>query len=118
MFKTFRTPRRIILSGTPIQNDLGEFHAMVSLGDQNHIWDAHDYGLSKGRFLQSWTTRYAPLFANVPRSSHWPPEEDYPTFRRVYEAPILKSRAPDASGRESEIGRMRSEQVSMAYHIG
>lgn len=33
MFKSLRTPRRIILSGTPIQNDLGEFHTMVcSLG--------------------------------------------------------------------------------------
>jgi DNA repair and recombination protein RAD54B len=29
MFEKLRTPRRIILSGTPIQNDLGEFHAMV-----------------------------------------------------------------------------------------
>lgn len=29
MFEALRTPRRIILSGTPIQNDLGEFHAMV-----------------------------------------------------------------------------------------
>lgn len=29
MFKALRTPRRIILSGTPIQNDLSEFHAMV-----------------------------------------------------------------------------------------
>ncbi|KAI0305632.1 P-loop containing nucleoside triphosphate hydrolase protein [Multifurca ochricompacta] len=29
MFVVLKTPRRIILSGTPIQNDLGEFHAMV-----------------------------------------------------------------------------------------
>ncbi|KAJ3518137.1 hypothetical protein NLJ89_g63 [Agrocybe chaxingu] len=28
VFKAFATRRRIILSGTPIQNDLGEFHAM------------------------------------------------------------------------------------------
>lgn len=29
MFKSLNTRRRVILSGTPIQNDLGEFHAMV-----------------------------------------------------------------------------------------
>ncbi|KAF9653003.1 hypothetical protein BDM02DRAFT_3266009 [Thelephora ganbajun] len=29
MFDALKTPRRIILSGTPIQNDLGEFHAMA-----------------------------------------------------------------------------------------
>lgn len=34
MFKALRTPRRIILSGTPIQNDLSEFHAMVGF-----FWD-------------------------------------------------------------------------------
>lgn len=30
-FNAFRTQRKIILSGTPIQNDLREFHAMVML---------------------------------------------------------------------------------------
>ncbi|KAG8869071.1 helicase [Serendipita sp. 405] len=29
MFQALRTPKRVILSGTPIQNDLGEFHAMA-----------------------------------------------------------------------------------------
>ena len=31
VFKALNTRRRVILSGTPIQNDLGEFHAMVSM---------------------------------------------------------------------------------------
>ncbi|KAH9994001.1 P-loop containing nucleoside triphosphate hydrolase protein [Russula vinacea] len=31
MFGVLKTPRRIILSGTPIQNDLGEFHAMTPI---------------------------------------------------------------------------------------
>lgn len=30
MFEHLTTKRRVILSGTPIQNDLKEFHAMVS----------------------------------------------------------------------------------------
>ncbi|KAG8728416.1 helicase, partial [Ceratobasidium sp. 423] len=62
-----RTPRRIILSGTPIQNDLGEFHAMV---------------------------RY-----------------DYLLFE-VYETPILKSRSPEASAKDIELGAARAAQLN------
>ncbi|KXN90194.1 DNA repair and recombination protein RAD54B [Leucoagaricus sp. SymC.cos] len=74
MFKDFKTRRRVILSGTPIQNDLGEFHAMAEF-------------CNPGLF------------------------DDYPTFRRVYEVPILKSRAPDASSKEVEIGEARTNQL-------
>jgi DNA repair and recombination protein RAD54B len=38
-------------------------------------------------------------------------EDDYNTFRRVYESPILKSRAPDCSAKEKELGEARSAQV-------
>ncbi|KIK99085.1 hypothetical protein PAXRUDRAFT_823120 [Paxillus rubicundulus Ve08.2h10] len=75
MFKALRTPRRIILSGTPIQNDLSEFHAMADFCNPGLL-------------------------------------DDYNTFRRVYEAPILKSRAPDRTAKELEIGEARSAQLT------
>jgi hypothetical protein len=50
------------------------------------------------------------LFKNA-WSSSYSSKEDYATFRRVYEVPILKSRAPDCSAKENEIGKSRSEQV-------
>ncbi|KAF8070293.1 P-loop containing nucleoside triphosphate hydrolase protein [Lyophyllum atratum] len=74
MFKTLRTPRRIILSGTPIQNDLGEFHAMADFCNPGLL-------------------------------------DEYSTFRRVYEVPILRSRAPDASPQDMEIGEARTAQL-------
>jgi len=40
-----------------------------------------------------------------------PNPDDYNTFRRVYEVPILKSRAPDRTAKELEIGEARSAQV-------
>ncbi|KAG2131398.1 P-loop containing nucleoside triphosphate hydrolase protein, partial [Suillus bovinus] len=35
------------------------------------------------------------------------------TFRRVYEVPILKSRAPDCTAKELELGEARSAQLSL-----
>ncbi|KAG6813679.1 hypothetical protein H0H92_008527 [Tricholoma furcatifolium] len=74
MFKALRTPRRIILSGTPIQNDLGEFHAMADFCNPGLL-------------------------------------DEYSTFKRVYENPILKSRAPDASSKDIELGEARTAQL-------
>lgn len=37
--------------------------------------------------------------------------DDHATFRRVYEVPILKSRAPDCTDKELEIGEAQSAQV-------
>ncbi|PCH43504.1 hypothetical protein WOLCODRAFT_164492 [Wolfiporia cocos MD-104 SS10] len=75
MFEALRTPRRIILSGTPIQNDLSEFHAMADFCNPGLL-------------------------------------DDYNTFRRVYETPILKSRAPECSSKETELGEARSAQLT------
>ncbi|CCM04370.1 uncharacterized protein FIBRA_06543 [Fibroporia radiculosa] len=75
MFEALRTPRRIILSGTPIQNDLGEFHAMADFCNPGLL-------------------------------------DDYNIFRKVYETPILKSRAPGSSAKETELGEARSAQLS------
>ncbi|KAG8710161.1 helicase [Ceratobasidium sp. 395] len=70
-----RTPRRIILSGTPIQNDLGEFHAMADFCNPGNL-------------------------------------EDYARFRRLYETPILKSRSPEASTKDIELGTARASQLN------
>ncbi|KIM45152.1 hypothetical protein M413DRAFT_441835 [Hebeloma cylindrosporum] len=74
MFKTLDTRRRIILSGTPIQNALGEFHAMAEFCNPGLL-------------------------------------DDYSVFRKVYETPILKSRTPDASSKEIELGETRTAQL-------
>ncbi|KAG9091202.1 helicase, partial [Ceratobasidium sp. UAMH 11750] len=70
-----RTPRRIILSGTPIQNDLGEFHAMADFCNPGNL-------------------------------------EEYSRFRRIYETPILKSRSPEASAKDIELGAARASQLN------
>ncbi|KAF8170206.1 SNF2 family N-terminal domain-containing protein [Mycena galopus ATCC 62051] len=74
MFEALRTTRRVILSGTPIQNDLGEFHAMADFCNPGLL-------------------------------------DNYATFRRVYETPILKSRAPDSTDKERQVGEARSAQL-------
>lgn len=73
-FRAFRTTRKIVLSGTPIQNDLREFHAIADFCNPGLL-------------------------------------DDYPTFRRMYETPITRGRAPDASVNEVELGKLRSTQL-------
>ncbi|KAG8908022.1 helicase [Tulasnella sp. 403] len=74
MFEALRTKRRIILSGTPIQNDLGEFHAMTDFCNPGLL-------------------------------------DDYKTFNRIFETPIVKSRSPDCSEQTRVLGTARSEQL-------
>ncbi|KZF24078.1 DNA repair and recombination protein RAD26 [Xylona heveae TC161] len=71
---SLNTSRRVILSGTPIQNDLSEFFTMVNFVNPNVL----------GK---------------------------YTTFRREFEAPILKSRQPGASKKDVEKGEARSEEL-------
>ncbi|KAJ3788608.1 P-loop containing nucleoside triphosphate hydrolase protein [Lentinula aff. detonsa] len=75
VFKQLSTLRRVILSGTPIQNDLGEFHSMVDFCNPGLL-------------------------------------DEYSAFRRLYEVPILKSRAPGCTTKELELGEKRSAQLS------
>jgi hypothetical protein len=42
--------------------------------------------------------------------------DDYSVFRKVYEGPILKSRAPGANQKEIELGEARAAQVSLFSH--
>ncbi|KAJ4376659.1 helicase [Didymella sp. IMI 355093] len=69
------TERRIILSGTPLQNDLGEFYTAI---------DFVNPGLLGQRAA----------------------------FKRAFEAPILRSRQPDASESELEKGEARWQELA------
>ena len=73
--KALTTPHRIILSGTPIQNDLSEFHAMADWVNPGML-------------------------------------ETYATFKKVYEVPILRSREPNCTATNRELGTARNEQLT------
>ncbi|ORZ13350.1 SNF2 family N-terminal domain-domain-containing protein [Lobosporangium transversale] len=70
VIRSFSTMRRIILSGTPIQNDLGELFSMIDF-------------VNPGLF------------------------ENYSSFKRVFEDPIVKSRQPDCSSSDALLGLER-----------
>lgn len=72
--QSLNTERRIILSGTPLQNDLGEFYTAIDF-------------VNPGLLGQ--------------RSA----------FKRTFEAPIIRSRQPDASESELEKGEARWKEL-------
>ncbi|KAI9892739.1 MAG: helicase [Vezdaea aestivalis] len=71
---SLNTDKRVVLSGTPIQNDLSEFYVMVN-------------------FVNPGTL------------------PTYNTFKRTFEVPIIKSRQPDASKGDVELGQARAEEL-------
>ncbi|KAI9145365.1 P-loop containing nucleoside triphosphate hydrolase protein, partial [Paraphysoderma sedebokerense] len=73
--KSLPTRKRIILSGTPIQNDLSEYFAMVDFVNPGILGS-------------------------------------YATFKTVFEEPIIKSRQPNATREEKELGSKRSEELT------
>lgn len=72
--QSLNTERRIILSGTPLQNDLGEFYTAIDF-------------VNPGLLGQ--------------RSA----------FKRTFEAPIIRSRQPDATESELEKGEARWQEL-------
>ncbi|KZO94503.1 hypothetical protein CALVIDRAFT_556302 [Calocera viscosa TUFC12733] len=75
MFDALKTKRRVILSGTPIQNDLSEFWAMADFCNPGLLGD-------------------------------------YKSFKRIYEDPILRSRMPNCTEKNKELGTARSDQLA------
>lgn len=75
IFESFKTRKRIILSGTPIQNDLGEYYCMTDFCNPGLL-------------------------------------DSYTDFKKKYEIPIVKSRAPNCLKHEMEIGRQRQDALT------
>ena len=68
-----------------------------------------------GGFLQSWTIGLdIALFSSIVSDSL---ADDYSTFRRVYETPIIRSREPGCSEKEAKLGESRSAQVRLDCSI-
>ncbi|KAF3913240.1 hypothetical protein AA313_de0208447 [Arthrobotrys entomopaga] len=72
--RALETPRRVILSGTPLQNDLREFFVMVDFVNPGIL-------------------------------------ENYSTFKKQFENPIVKSQQPEASKAQKELGDARKEEL-------
>jgi len=86
----------VVLSGTPVQNDLGEYWAMVRPG--LHFMNVLKL-IEQANFVNPG------IFGR------------YSQFNRQYEKAILKGRAPGASKKDVEEGRERSKEVCLAVHI-
>ncbi|EPS41290.1 hypothetical protein H072_4846 [Dactylellina haptotyla CBS 200.50] len=72
--RALETPRRVILSGTPLQNDLREFFVMVDFVNPGIL-------------------------------------ENYSTFKKQFENPIVRSQQPEASKAGKELGNARKEEL-------
>jgi DNA repair and recombination protein RAD54B len=78
--RSLKTKRRVVLSGTPIQNNLTEYYAMVDFVNPGIL-------------------------------------EDYRTFKKKFEQPILKSREPCCNPVQRSEGEARAEELAkMSRH--
>ncbi|KNE95632.1 hypothetical protein PSTG_10998 [Puccinia striiformis f. sp. tritici PST-78] len=73
--RSLKTKRRVVLSGTPIQNNLTEYYAMIDFVNPGIL-------------------------------------EDYRTFRKKFEQPILKSREPTCNTVQKLQGQARAEELA------
>ncbi|PLW41264.1 hypothetical protein PCANC_06822 [Puccinia coronata f. sp. avenae] len=73
--RSLKTKRRVVLSGTPIQNNLSEYYAMVDFINPGIL-------------------------------------DDYRTFKKKFEQPILKSREPHCNPIQRSQGEARAEELA------
>ncbi|TYK13976.1 protein CHROMATIN REMODELING 25 isoform X1 [Cucumis melo var. makuwa] len=134
--------RRVLLSGTPMQNDLEEFFAMVNftnpgiLGDVSHFrryyehlgephpksqlleWErAKPLKYHIGRPILTGVGQRHPITTLVPNNTPYPWKADiswllWQYFTQPHSAPIICGREPIATEEEKKLGAQRSAELS------
>lgn len=109
-----QTPRRILLSGTPIQNDLLEYFSLLHfvntgiLGRWSCVADTSlcsTFSFLPPSLPTSLSPSYTPPF-------HPPTQGTTTEFKRRFETPILRGRDACASDRDIQLGKDRLSELA------
>ena len=109
--------KRVLLSGTPMQNDLVEFFAMSNFTNPGGACAASfllhasspSSGAGGGRRARSRRWRLRDMTSTRPPRAVFGTKDK---FTKYYEGPILRGREPDATDKQKKLGKARQKELS------